>query len=184
MIQLLLGWLTFARKNGEILSWTEILRRFEHCQPSLLASEGNVSRRSFDVYYLTIDTTLEVFQICTFFECYMTAMILPLPPSVVDLGDWIGESFSKENHHVLGVHRAFDLLSDGGEFLGFTMKSDSATKYRNARGGNRQSAHPSENPKQSTVLSMDILPNRLELTHNGRLLQVECLMVEVKSSTE
>jgi hypothetical protein len=100
---------------------------------------------------------------------------------LVDLGDWIGESFSKENHHVLGVHRAFDLLSDGGEFLGFT---DSATNYRKARGGSRQSAHPSENPKQSTVLSVDILPNRLELTHNGRLLQVECLMVEVKSSTE
>lgn len=104
---------------------------------------------------------------------------------MVDLGDWIGESFTKENQQLLQRQRASFLLNDGDdELLGFDKTSDSGVNYKKPRGSTVQQAQSSVSLKQSVGISMAVLPDRLRLRHDDRFVKVECMMVEVKSSSE
>jgi hypothetical protein len=104
---------------------------------------------------------------------------------MVDLGDWIGESFTKENQQILERQRASFLLTYGDdELLGFDKTSDSGFNHRKPRGGAGQRTQSSDDSNKSQAPSTPALPDRLRLRHNGRVVKVECLMVEVKSATE
>jgi hypothetical protein len=104
---------------------------------------------------------------------------------MVDLGDWIGESFTKENQQILKHQRAPFLLNDGDdELLGFDRASDSGVNYKKPRGVSVQQTQISDNCKESNPSSTELLPERLQLCYNDRVVKVECMMVEVKSATE
>jgi hypothetical protein len=100
--------------------------------------------------------------------------------TLVDLGDWIGESFSKDNQQLSKFQLALHILSDD-EFLGLDKPSNSRL------GRHYSSRFPTDstvNIAQSNVFSLGMLPERLQFTNNDIIVTVECLMVEVKSSNE
>lgn len=99
---------------------------------------------------------------------------------LVDLGDWIGESFSAESQLVAATARAAAFLSDRDEeYLGCSKFGDS---------GNQSQPNRDRKPRVSTPKTITIplhaMPERLLLVHNNRTVQVECMMVEVKSSND
>jgi hypothetical protein len=108
------------------------------------------------------------------------------PNPLVDLGDWVGETFSVKYQEALGVDQAAILLGDkDDEFLGCSKFGDSGAKAsRSNRGGQRSSGVPGA-PRKTYIPSMDdILAKRLLLDHRSRRVRVECMMVEVKSSND
>jgi hypothetical protein len=98
--------------------------------------------------------------------------------TLVDLGDWIGESFNVAHQQSYDFQRALHVLLDD-EFLGLEKSSKPRVGQKNIA-----SLQSPERNQQATILSMDLLPERLQLSHNGCLVEVECMMVEVKSVNE
>jgi hypothetical protein len=105
--------------------------------------------------------------------------------SLVDLGDWVGEGFSPEHLAVQEARQAASIFEDRDEeFLGCNKVGDSGGRAmsRLSRSGRRQTPASSEQPIKEVVLE---LPPRLLLSHNdGRCIQVECMLVEVKSQND
>ena len=101
--------------------------------------------------------------------------------TLVDLGDWIGEAFDAKYIAELEAHQRASLLGDrDDDFLGCSKVGDSGG------GGNSRSRSTSRNRQppnsvQAAVSSIPELPERLELSHNGTPVDVECMFVEVKS---
>ena len=92
--------------------------------------------------------------------------------SVVNLGEWIGESFASADS------QASAILADE-EFLGCSKAGDSAT------GGHRFGGRGRSSPLQHKMMLgpfAEIEP--LELEHGGRKIHVESMVVEVKSSND
>ena len=106
--------------------------------------------------------------------------------SLVDLGEWIGESFSIENQQALGAHQAAAILCDrDDEFLGCSKVGDSGGQAsRFSRNGKLMSNLPNKTTDQSKIPSLESLPEKLQLKHRGQSVRVECMMVEVKSSND
>jgi hypothetical protein len=103
-----------------------------------------------------------------------------IPDGLVDLGDWIGEGFHQQRQEEREAQRTAAMLADGDdEFLGCSKMGDSGGQSRFNRSRSTQSLNA-----QARILSMDDLPNKLELVHAGRQVKVECMMVEVKSSND
>lgn len=104
----------------------------------------------------------------------------------VDLGEWIGESFSVENQQALAAHQAAAILCDrDDEFLGCSKVGDSGGQAsRSTRSNTQLSNAANQKMYQSKIPSLDMLPERLQLMHKERRVRVECLMVEVKSSND
>ena len=96
--------------------------------------------------------------------------------SLVELGDWIGESFSTVNQQSHDYQRVLQALADD-EFLGLDKPNNRNTRTKLPGGP------PGESIQLKTV-SIEMLPERLQLSHNNCAVQVECMMVEVKSSNE
>ena len=94
---------------------------------------------------------------------------------LVELGDWIGESFSMDKQQAFDYQRVLHVLADD-EFLGLDKPNSRQTRAK-------VPARPSQEPVVNTF-SIRMLPERLQLCHNGCVVEVECLMVEVKSSNE
>jgi len=102
--------------------------------------------------------------------------------SLVDLGEWIGESFSVEYQQALAAQQAAAILCDrDDEFLGCTKVGDSGGQ---ANRFSRNGKHLSNSLNQKKIPSLDMLPEKLRLHHEDRSVKVQCLMVEVKSSND
>jgi hypothetical protein len=98
----------------------------------------------------------------------------------VELSDWIGESFSTETQCSLDMQRAVSILSDD-EFLACSKAGDSGVILnRPGRGTNAIRSVRGD----IFVNVLQSPPERLRLMHNGRLVKVECMLVEVKSSND
>ena len=95
--------------------------------------------------------------------------------TLVDLGDWIGESFSVENQQSYDYQKVLHALVDD-EFLGLDKPNSRQTRTK--------VSGPSEIAVKLNNISNTILPERLQLCHNDNTVEVECMMVEVKSSNE
>ncbi|KAL7471539.1 hypothetical protein ACHAXS_011836 [Conticribra weissflogii] len=99
-----------------------------------------------------------------------------LASGVVDLGDWIGESFSKESIEERSVSSHVRMLYDrDDEFLGCSKNMDGSNASQRARGAPRI-----ENTKKHHTT----LPSKLELQHTGQEVMVEIMFVEVKSAND
>ena len=95
--------------------------------------------------------------------------------SLVELGDWIGESFSPGKQQSYNYQRVLTALVDD-EFLGLDKPNSRQTRTN--------SPGLSEHTVQLNNFSMDAIPERLQLCHNECTVEIECMMVEVKSSNE
>lgn len=105
-----------------------------------------------------------------------------VPDGLVDLGAWVGEGFDAKKNEEKALHRGAAMLADrDDEFLGCSKVGDSGGQNRFSRSRSSQSLNPK---KQSKALSMDDLPDKLDLVYEGRRVKVECMMVEVKSSND
>jgi len=104
--------------------------------------------------------------------------------TLVELGEWIGESFSPESQQSLAAQQAAAILTDrDDEFLGCSKVGDSGGQAsRLSRSGKQLSGGSASN--KNKIPSLDSLPERLQLKHNDRAVKVECWMVEVKSSSD
>jgi hypothetical protein len=99
---------------------------------------------------------------------------------LVDLSEWIGESFSTENQLSLSVQRAAAILSDD-EFLACSKAGDSGVILnKTGRGVNTNGSAGGDIYGQM----LQWPPERLQLMHKGRPVKVECMLVEVKSSND
>jgi hypothetical protein len=104
--------------------------------------------------------------------------------SLVDLGDWAGKGFNPEHLAVQAAQQAASVFEDRDEeFLGCSKMGDSGGRALNrfSRSGGRQTPASSEESNKEVVLE---LPPILLLSHNGRPIQVECMLVEVKSQND
>lgn len=99
---------------------------------------------------------------------------------LVDLGEWVGESFDKkEQLEREADDRAAFLIDKDDEFLGCSKVGDSAgSSGRTWR--KRQQAPANRQP----TLIMPEPPQRLLLSCAGKPVSVECLFVEVKSAND
>jgi hypothetical protein len=100
----------------------------------------------------------------------------------VSLGEWIGESFSPEHQKKAALERGLSILSDrDDEFLGCSKVGDSGGSMRSYVRQRIKEPPPLESTQTATPF---VMPERLLLTHKGRRVKVECMMVEVKSSND
>ena len=94
----------------------------------------------------------------------------------VDLGEWIGEGFSSDNKATSSI-----LYDD--EFLGCSKVGDS--RSRNYSHQQPKSTLLTASQALASQRKLDtIMPQKLLLSHNGRKVNVECMLVEVKSSND
>lgn len=109
----------------------------------------------------------------------------PVTGRLVDLSSWIGELFSSESQQVTAAQRGAALLSDrDDEFLGCSKVGDSGGNASRTGRGGKQLSNTANKLTKTIVPSMNMLPERLRLFHNGCKVKVECMMVEVKSSND
>lgn len=108
--------------------------------------------------------------------------------TLIDLGEWIGESFSPEHQQAIATKQLVTILSDrDDEYLGCSKIGDSGGQARlTSRGGHSMGNTQSKASQNATIptASPIKLPERLLFSHNGSAVQVQCLMVEVKSSND
>jgi len=103
--------------------------------------------------------------------------------TLVDLGTWIGEGFSPDQQAESDGKTAARMLEDQDEqFLGCSKVGDSGR--RNTRisvsGGNRG---PGRKLTDRTIEQLQ-MPEPLVFQRNGRIIRVECMLVEVKSQND
>ena len=94
------------------------------------------------------------------------------PSSLVDLGDWIGEEFSKDNIEKGNIRQTSTVLKDD-EFLGCSKNGD-GLKINNFR----------SNKKTLPIEPVSSLPPKLVLMHDGKNVAVDTVLVEVKSAND
>jgi hypothetical protein len=107
----------------------------------------------------------------------------------VDLGKWIGESFSVEYQSSLRSERANQMLEDrDDDFLGCSKAGDSGgrgNKWYSKRPPGRWSGLATNNEQQEKENLKEVeMPARLELHYKGRHIVPECMFVEVKSQND
>lgn len=107
---------------------------------------------------------------------------------LVDLGDWVGESFSKEHQDGIKARKIAQMFLDNdGEFLGCSKVGDSGGRSMNkwnkpgGRNGMGQRGIGESATRSRQVVAM---PDRLCLSHSDRKIRVECMCVEVKSQND
>lgn len=88
--------------------------------------------------------------------------------SLVDLGDWIGEAFSTDKIDKGSIQRGESMLRDD-EFLGCSKNGDSLQR--------------STSRKAPTEPITD-LPPKLSLKYNGKRVDVDTILIEVKSAND
>eukprot|EP00804_Cyclotella_cryptica_P013630 CCRYP_012948-RA/>CCRYP_012948-RA protein AED:0.21 eAED:0.21 QI:450/1/1/1/0/0/2/121/1455 len=97
-----------------------------------------------------------------------------VPSTLVDLGDWVGEAFAKENIERGRIVNGLNMLMDD-EFLGCSKNGDGLI------GSQRRD---NSTGKVSLGESLASLPPRLLLSHNGKKVVVDTIFVEVKSAND
>ena len=94
----------------------------------------------------------------------------------VELGEWIGEGFSKEKVDERNAQRQLRLLFGGDdEFLGCSKNSDSTLKPFSSNRTRQRGVQAAELP---------VFPARLEFTVDEKRIRAESLFVEVKSHND
>jgi hypothetical protein len=93
------------------------------------------------------------------------------PTSLVDLGEWIGESFSKENIEQGSIQAGLNMLRDD-EFLGCSKNGDSVGTQRNS------------SRKSTPIEPITVMPRKLSLRHSEKDVVVDTVLVEVKSAND
>lgn len=110
---------------------------------------------------------------------------------LVILGDWVGESFTKEYQDAIKAQKIAQVFGDKDEeFLGCSKVGDSGGRSTNkwnkpaGRGtlGSNLAASNAEGRRQEKKNL--VMPERLILSHDGRAVRVECMCVEVKSQND
>jgi hypothetical protein len=107
---------------------------------------------------------------------------------LVDLGEWVGETFSSDYQASLNAEQAANIFGDRDEeFLGCAKVGDSGAR-NSSRWGRSTRRIASSGPSCTTTLENGpkrlSMPNRLLLEHNGWPVKVECMCVEVKSQND
>jgi hypothetical protein len=91
----------------------------------------------------------------------------------VQLGEWIGEAFCKDNIEEENLNRSISMLADrDDDFLGCSKNADSG-----------QSKFSSKKKRQKISVIPEF-PTKLKLIHNAKRLNVDCMFVEVKSAND
>ena len=104
---------------------------------------------------------------------------------LVDLGEWVGESFSQEHQSKEQIKKAANMFEDrDDEFLGCSKVGDSGGRTNNSfqKKGRRQSSQKSQ--EEAKPKAPPEMPTGLDFHHNGRKVRAECLFVEVKSQND
>ena len=111
--------------------------------------------------------------------------------SLVDLGEWVGESFSPEFKESRNAEKLTSFLEDrDAEFLGCSKVGDSGGQGRRSTRTIRRQHQPQQqsqyppNAEESHTKKALELPSKLELCHKDRGIRVECMLVEVKSHND
>jgi hypothetical protein len=105
--------------------------------------------------------------------------------TLVDLGEWVGEAFDKEYIASLEQERRISLLGDrDDDFLGCSKVGDSGPGNVRNRFGRGRQTRTTEDSAGKRTLKITELPPKLELVHGDSPVKVECLFVEVKSSSD
>ncbi|KAL7450693.1 hypothetical protein ACHAWC_002569, partial [Mediolabrus comicus] len=95
----------------------------------------------------------------------------------VDLGEWVGEAFSKDHIEEEKMNRSIGMLADrDDDFLGCSKQADA-----NAISSRSKSSSLKRRQKISVLPEF---PEKLQLIHNHTPIKVECMFVEVKSSND
>jgi hypothetical protein len=103
---------------------------------------------------------------------------------LVDLGDWVGESFTKEYQDTIRAQKIAQVFLDNDEdYLGCSKVGDSGGRSMNKwnKPTGRSARNGESKGDSRKVLAM---PGRLSLCHNNRKIRVECMCVEVKSQND
>ena len=102
--------------------------------------------------------------------------------ALVDLGQWVGESFTDEakNEREAAMRLSF-LIDQDDEFLGCTKMGDSAGG--SGRSWSQRQRPPSRSGAPETAIALE-MPDRLVLRYKEEPVNVECLFVEVKSAND
>jgi hypothetical protein len=92
----------------------------------------------------------------------------------VDLGEWVGEAFSKDHIEEEKMNRSIGMLADrDDDFLGCSKQADTSSRSKFSSLKRRQKISvPPE------------FPDKLQLIHKQTPVKVECMFVEVKSSND
>jgi len=112
------------------------------------------------------------------------------PCRLVDLGEWIGESFdAKYLAELEAQHRTSLLVDRDDDFLGCSKVGDSGGGGSSrGRTASKRSVRQEPRSKDATSTgqraALPVLPPKLVLSHNGSQVEVECMFVEVKSSND
>jgi VRR-NUC domain len=103
---------------------------------------------------------------------------------LVDLGAWIGETFSADSQQAAATQRMVALLSDrDDEYLGCSKVGDSGSQASRSSRDSKLARSPKLD-LLTTGPKSELIPDRLHLEHNGCKVKVECMMVEVKSAND
>eukprot|EP00978_Attheya_sp_CCMP212_P001681 scaffold3453_cov54-Attheya_sp.AAC.6 len=95
---------------------------------------------------------------------------------VLELNDWIGESFNDS--------KLQSTIVADEEFLGCTKTGDSASGGSRGRRGQPHANGVSSDNDCKTIEDITSDPEPLSLVHNGRTVKVQCMFVEVKSAND
>jgi hypothetical protein len=109
--------------------------------------------------------------------------------TLVDLGEWVGEGFDAQFVAALEAQQRASLLWDrDDDFLGCAKVGDSGARQgsRSRSSGTRQPTRNKDNASNRSTCSTSIpeLPPKLHLIHQGEMVEVECMFVEVKSRND
>ncbi|OEU19839.1 hypothetical protein FRACYDRAFT_206636 [Fragilariopsis cylindrus CCMP1102] len=104
---------------------------------------------------------------------------------LVDLGEWVGETFSEKYQDAVKAKQAWQLL--GGDtdddFLGCSKVGDSGGRNTFKRPSRARNSFGPKNGNEGDKVDVS-MPDRLSLSHNSRSIKVECMFVEVKSHSD
>ena len=90
---------------------------------------------------------------------------------LVDLGDWIGEAFSKDSIDQENLNRNISMLADrDDDFLGCSKNVDSG--------------HNKFKKRKQKIFVVPTFPSKLQLEHECESVKCDCMFVEVKSASD
>ena len=109
---------------------------------------------------------------------------------LVDLGEWVGESFSSEHQEAIRAKQVSHIFMDtDSDFLGCSKVGDSGGRTTNrfqrpGRSRNSNVAKDDDSSKDEKPKTPYKMPEKLRMSHGSRQIRVECMFVEVKSQND
>jgi len=111
---------------------------------------------------------------------------------LVDLGEWVGEEFSREHLEAIKANQIARIFTDtDGDFLGCSKVGDSGGRPNNRfqrpsrmRNNTSNTGKEDDSSSDKTPKVPYKMPEKLILSHDSREVRVECMFVEVKSQND